>query len=160
MRSTPTGTSEPSRSIVLTLAGALLLVSPAAAQGRSADDMKAIDRYRLTMPVLRKVLPALYAPGAQSCSRPKERDPNSLSIAEMTRSLERCAPVMQALARAGVPARDAAIVFGSLLRTGQRVALQSGRVTALPPGVARDNALLLEQNDPEIRKLTRTGAES
>ena len=160
MRSTSIRTPEPSRLLVLTLAGALLLASPVAAQGRSADDMKAIDSYRLTMPMLRKVLPALYAPGAQSCPRPKERDPNSLSIAEMTQSLERCAPVMQGLARAGVPAREAAIVFGSLLRTGQRVAMQSGRTTALPSGVARDNALLLEQNDPEIRKLTRTRAES
>jgi hypothetical protein len=151
---------EPRRLLVLTLAGALLLGSPGVAQQRSADDRMAIDSYRLTMPMLRRVLPALYAPGAQSCPRPKERDPNSLSIAEMTRSLERCPPVAQALARVGVPVREAAIVFGSLLRTGQQVAMQSGRTTALPPGVARDNALLLEQNDPEIRKLTRTRAES
>jgi hypothetical protein len=112
---------------------------------------------RLMVPMLRTVIPA---PGAQSCSRPKEPDPNSLSIAEMTRSSERCAPVMQAFARAGVPAGEAAIVFASMLRTGQQVALQSGKATALPPGVARENALLLEQNDPEIRKLTRNRAES
>lgn len=74
------------RLLVLTLAGALLLASPAGAQERSADDMKAIDSYQ--------------------------------------------------------------------------VAMQSGRPGALPPGAARDNALLLEQNDPEIRKLTRTRAES
>lgn len=154
-------TSIPTAAVLaLTLSGAFTLVAPAAAQGRSVADTKAIDRYRLTMPVLRKVLPALYAPGARSCPRAKDRDPNSLSLAEMTQSLERCAPMMQALARAGVPAREAAIVFGSLLRTGQRVAMQSGRASALPPGVARDNALLLEQNDPEIRKLTKTGAES
>ena len=171
MTSIPTCTAERLRSriplrafgapvLVLGVVGALLLASPARAQERSADDTKALDSYRLTMPVLRKVLPALYAPGAQSCPRPKARDPNSLSIAEMTQSLERCPPVTRALARVGVPVREAAIVFGSLLRTGQRVAMQSGRTTALPPGVARDNALLLEQNDPEIRKLTRTGAES
>ena len=146
--------------LVLGVAGALLLASPARAQERSAEDTKAIDSYRLTMPMLRKVLPALYAPGAQSCPRPKARGANSLSIAEMTRSLERCPPVTRALARVGVPVREAAVVFASLLRTGQQVAMQSGRTAALPPGVARDNALLLEQNDPEIRKLTRTGAES
>lgn len=154
-------TSIPTAAVLaLTLSGAFTLVAPAAAQGRRVEDTKAIDSYRLTMTVLRKVLPALYAPGARSCPRAKDRDPNSLSLAEMTQSLERCAPMMQALARAGVPAREAAIVFGSLLRTGQRVAMQSGRASALPPGVARDNALLLEQNDPEIRKLTKTGAES
>ena len=144
----------------LTLVAALTLPSPAPAQVRSVAESKAIDSYRLTMPMLRKVLPALYAPGAQSCPRAKDRDPNSLSIAEMTRSLERCAPVIQALERGGMPAREAAIVLGSLLRTGQRVAMQGGRASALPPGVARDNAVLLEQNDPEIRKLTKTGAES
>lgn len=171
MTSTPTCTAKRLRSrvplrafgapvLVLGVAGALLLASPARAQERSAEDLQAIDSYRLTMPMLRKVLPALYAPGAQSCPRAKDRDPNSLSIAEMTRSLERCAPVMQALERGGMPAREAAIVLGSLLRTGQRVAMQGGRASALPPGVARDNAVLLEQNDPEIRKLTKTGAES
>lgn len=144
----------------LTLVAALTLPSPAPAQVRSVAESKAIDSYRLTMPMLRKVVPALYAPGAQSCPRPKARDANSLSIAEMTRSLERCPPVTRALARVGVPVREAAVVFASLLRTGQQVAMQSGRTAALPPGVARDNALLLEQNDPEIRKLTRTGAES
>jgi hypothetical protein len=146
--------------LALTLTGAPRLTSTAAAQGRNVEDTRAIDSYRLTMPVLRKVLPALYAPGAQSCPRVKDRDPNSLSIAEMTQSLQRCTPVMHALARAGVPAREAAVVFASLLRTGRQVAMQRGRASALPPGVARDNALLLEQNDPEIRKLTRTGAES
>ncbi|HET8623002.1 MAG TPA: hypothetical protein VFM14_05530 [Gemmatimonadales bacterium] len=146
--------------LALTLAAADSLASPAAAQGRSIEDTKTIDSYRLTMPVLRKVLPALYAPGAQSCPREKDRDPNSLSIAAMTRSLERCAPGMQALSRAGVPAWEAAIVFGSLLRTGQRVAMQAGKESALPLGVVRDNALLLEHNDPEIRKLTKPGAEA
>jgi hypothetical protein len=78
----------------------------------------------------------------------------------MVRSLERCAPVMQSLKRAGVPARDAAIVFASLLRSSQQLAMRGGQATALPPGILRDNALLLEQNDPEIRKVTRTGAQS
>jgi hypothetical protein len=146
--------------LALTLAAAHRLASPPAAQGRSIEDTKTSDSYRLTMPVLRKVLPALYAPGAQRCPRATDRDPNRLSIAEMTRSLERCAPVMQALSRVGVPAWEAAIVFGSLHRTGQRVAMQGGKASALPLGVVRDNALLLEQNDPEIRKLTRIGAES
>jgi hypothetical protein len=136
------------------------LASPAAAQGRSAEDTRTIDGYRLTMPVLRKVLPAFHAPGAQSCPRESGRDPHSLSVAEMVRSLERCAPILQALERAGVPARDAAIVFASLLRTGQQVAMQGGKASALPPGVLRDNALLLERNDPELRRLTKNGAQS
>jgi hypothetical protein len=104
---------------------------PLPAQGRSAEETRTIDAYRLTMPTLVKVLPALYAEGADTCERQKGRDPHTLSIAEMTRSLERCAPVLRALERAEVTSR-----------------------------VLRDNALLLEQNDPEIRRLTKTGAQS
>ena len=73
---------------------------------------------------------------------------------------QRCAPVMRALDRAGVPPREAAIVFASLLRTGQQVAVRGGKASALPAGVLRDNALLLEQNDPELRKLSNPGADS
>ena len=58
--------------LALTLSEASTLVSPVAAQGRNVEDTKAIDRYRLTMPVLRKVLPALYAPGARNCPRAKD----------------------------------------------------------------------------------------
>jgi hypothetical protein len=78
----------------------------------------------------------------------------------MVRMLERCAPVVQALRKAGVPARDGAIVFASLLRTAKEVALHAGDASAVAAGVLRDNALLLERNDPEIRRLTRTGASS
>jgi hypothetical protein len=89
------------RAAALALAAVAVLASPGAAQGRSAEDTRTIDAYRLTMPVLRKVLPALYAPEGRSCPRENGRDPHSLSIAEMTRSLERCGPVLQSLKRAG-----------------------------------------------------------
>ncbi|CAN5886874.1 hypothetical protein BH24GEM1_BH24GEM1_31770 [soil metagenome] len=146
--------------LVLALLAAHGLATPLAAKGRSAEDTKTIDGYRLTMPVLRKVLPALYAPGAESCERRKDRDPHTLSLVEMTRSIERCAPVLEALGRAGVPPREAALVFASLLRTGQQVAMRGGNARALKPGALRDNALLLEQNDAELSRLTKTGAQS
>jgi hypothetical protein len=142
---------------VLALLVALGTAAPLAAQ-RSAEDVRIIDGYRLTMPELRKVLPALSA--APSCKRDEVRDPHTLSIAEMTSTLEQCAPVSQALREAGVSTRDAAIVFGSMLRTAQAVALQGGKATALPAGPLRDNALLLEQNDTELRRLSRNGGQS
>lgn len=136
-------------------------IAPAAsAQARSPADARIIDGYRLTMPVLRKVLPALYAPGAQGCPRDRTRDPHTMSIADMVAMLERCAPVVQSLRRAGIPVRDGAIVFASLLRTAREVALKSGKATDIAPGVLRDNALLLQQNDPELKRLTRNGASS
>ena len=150
--------------LLLTFGVTLLAASTAApaapAQARSPADARIIDGYRLTMPVLRKVLPALYAPGAQGCPRDRTRDPHTMSIADMVAMLERCAPVVQSLQRAGVPVRDGAIVFASLLRTAREVALKSGKAADIAPGVLRDNALLLQQNDPELKRLTRNGASS
>ena len=142
----------------LTLALGLALLSSTSlavsseAQGRSAADTRIVERYRLTMPVLRKVLPALNA-GAQSCPR-DSRDPRSLSLAEMSQMIDRCAQTAQALRRAGVPSRDAAIVLASLYRTAEAVAIRRGDANAVDPGPLRDNALLLKQNDAEIKRLT------
>ena len=130
------------------------------AQGRNVEDTKIIDSHRLTMPVLRKVLPALNAPGAQSCPRDGTRDPHTMSITDMVRMIERCQPVVNALKGAGVTTRDGVVVFASLLRTAKEVALHSGKASAIAPGVLRDNALLVEQNDPEIRRLTKAGGPS
>lgn len=147
-------------SLGLVLITSSMLAPAAPAQGRSPADARIIDSYRLTMPVLRKVLPALYAPGAESCPRDRTRDPHAMSIAEMVATLERCAPVVQSLRRAGVPVREGAIVFASMLRTGKEVALHNGDAAAIPRGVQRDNALLLQQNEPELERLSRNGAPS
>jgi hypothetical protein len=137
----------------LALLPSFMLAPSAAAQDRSAGDTKIIESYRLTMPVLRKVLPALYSPGAESCPRDR-RDPRALGIAEMAQMIERCPPMSQALRRAGVPSREAAIVMGSLYRTAEAVAIRRGDASAVDQGPLRDNALLLERNDPEIKRLT------
>jgi hypothetical protein len=145
----------PSR-CALALALALLppavLAPDALAQGRGTADARLVENHRLTMPMLRKVLPALAAPGAQRCPR-DTRDPRQLPLAEMAQMLERCAPTAQALRRAGVPAREAALTLASLYRTAEAVALRSGDVNAVNAGPLRDNALLMQQNDPEIKRL-------
>jgi hypothetical protein len=144
----------------LVLVAASVLTSVAAAQGRSAEDTRTITGYRLTMPMLRKVLPAMYAPGARSCEPSRRSDPALLSLAQMTRKLESCSPVAKSLERVGVQPREAAVIYAALLNVSQQVARRGGKASELPPGVVRDNALLLEQNDPEIRKLIATGGQS
>ena len=137
-----------------------LLSSPCAAQGRSAEDSKAIEEYRITMPMLRKTLPAMSALGTVRCEERRRTDSHSLGLAEMTRKLEACSPVMQSLRQAGVKAGDAALLYAALLHTARELGRRGGQSTALPPGVTRDTAVLLEQNDAEIRKLTKTGGQS
>jgi hypothetical protein len=146
--------------LALGLSAAPGLAAPCAAQGRSAEDTRAVEAYRLTMPMLRKVLPTMRALGTARCEERHRRDPHSLGLAEMTRKLEACPPVMQSLRRAGVRASDAALLFAALLHTSRELGRRGGRIAALPPGVTRDNAVLLEQNDSEIRKLTTTGEPS
>ena len=136
----------------LALLPATALAPAAAAQGRSPADARAIETHRLTMPMLRKVLPALSAEGARSCPR-ERRDPRTLGLAEMAQTIDRCAPMVQALCRAGVPSREAALVMASLYRTSEAVALRSGDVNAVDPGPLRDNALLMQQNDAELKRL-------
>lgn len=137
----------------LALLPSSMLAPTVAAQGRSPTDTRVIESYRLTMPMLRKVLPALYAPGAQSCPRDR-RDPRTLSIAEMAQMIERCAPMAQAVRRAGVPSREAALVMASMYRTAEAVAIRRGDASAVNPGPLRDNALLMQQNDAELKRLT------
>ncbi|HEU4829773.1 MAG TPA: hypothetical protein VFT04_11325 [Gemmatimonadales bacterium] len=137
----------------LALLPSTMLAPAAAAQGRSPADTRIVESHRLTMPMLRKVLPALYAPGAESCPRDR-RDPRTLSLAEMAQMIERCAPMAQALRRAGVPSREAALVMASVYRTAEAVAIRRGEVSAVDAGPLRDNALLMQQNDAEIKRLT------
>ena len=129
------------------------VLAPSAGAQRSPADTRIIESHRLTMPMLRKVLPALYAPGAQSCPRDR-RDPRTLSLAEMTQMIDRCAPMAQALRRSGVPSRQAALVMASIYRTAEAVAIRRGDANAVDQGPLRDNALLMQQNDAEIKRLT------
>lgn len=143
----------------LVLLAAPVMTSAGAAQGRSAEDTRTIEGYLLTMPMLRKALPAMYQPGARSCQPSRRSDPATQSLAQMTRTLEACSAVAESLERAGVQPHEAAVVFAALLNVSQQVARRGGKASALPPGVVRDNALLLEQHDPEFRKLLETGGQ-
>ena len=142
----------PHRLLTLALAVSQGTTARLAAQ-RSAEDARIIDGYRLTMPVLLKVLPALQA-APPSCRPREQRDPHTLSIAEMTRTLEQCAPVMQALRKGSVSARDAAIVSASMLSTAKAMSLHDGKASGVPAGPLHDNAVLLETNDAELRRVT------
>ena len=137
----------------LALLSTTVMAPSAAGQGRSPADTRLVESHRLTMPMLRKVLPALYAPGARSCPR-DTRDPRTLSLSEMTQMIDRCAPMAQALRRAGVPSREAALVLASIYRTSEAVAIRRGDANAVDQGPLRDNALLMQQNDAEIKRLT------
>ena len=137
---------------------ALLVCAPAAAQspGEAASD------YRLTMPVLRKAIPALYAAGKESCTR-RHRDQRELAemtVAQMASELDGCAPVQRAAAAQGISTLELAQVSKALMQVGHRISEEeSAKVTggtppALPSGVLRDNVSLVRQNEAELGRLT------
>lgn len=64
--------------VLLALVAGQGFAAPVMAQAGSPEDRRTIQNYRLTMPMLRKVLPARNAPGGASCKENRARDPHSL----------------------------------------------------------------------------------
>ena len=148
-------------SFLLALAG----THPASAQSGRPSGPPGAEQYRLTLPALRRVMPALQAPGQESCRRREEkRDPLAMTLVEMTAALERCEPIRAALAKAGVSLREGASVLGAFMYAGRRIteeesALAMGNsAPPLPRGSLKDNVELLRRNEAELRRLTQSPA--
>lgn len=147
--------------LVLAVAGA----SSATAQAGYPSGPRGAQQYRLTLAALRKVMPAVGAPGQESCEKREEtRDPYSMTLAEMTASLERCEPIRAAIAKAGVSSKEAAGVLGAFMYASRRITEEESaramgkQVPALPPGPLKDNVALIRQNEAELRRLTQSPA--
>ncbi len=133
--------------------------SEAAAQKQAAT----IPDYRLTMPVLRKALPALYAAGKERCTQRQrsQREIAEMTVSQMETELEGCAPVQRAAATHGVSTRELAQVSKALLQVGHRMAEEEsakatgGTAAPLPPGALRDNVTLVRQNEAELGRLIK-----
>lgn len=148
----------------LTFPALLLTACNADAQRpRSAaanEDWVTAENYRLTMPMLRKALTALYTPGARTECAEESGDPAAMSLAEMQALLDGCAPVRRAAAAQGISTREAALVWKALTVVSSRLATEegakaSGKAAApLPAGVLRDNVALVRQNEAELAKLS------
>ena len=139
---------------------AFLVFAPeAAAQNESG----ASSDYRLTMPVLRKALPALYAAGKERCTE-RRRTPQeiaAMTIGQMEAELQGCAPVQRAASAQGITTRELAQVSKALLQAGHRMAEEEsakatgGTAAPLPPGLLRDNVVLLRQNEAELGRIVK-----
>ena len=115
------------------------------------------------MPVLRKALSALYAPGAQTecaTSQAEFPDVRSMSVAEMEKLLQECRPIQDAAAAQSISIRELAQVYKALTLAGYRMAdeesakVSGGTAAPLPPGALRDNVALVLQNDAELGRLS------
>jgi hypothetical protein len=147
--------------LLLSLAACALILSAseAAAQKQAA----ATSDYRLTMPVLRKALPALYAAGKERCTS-RQRSPqeiDEMTVAQMEAELEGCAPVQRAAAAHGITTRELAQVSKALLQAGHRLAEEEsakatgGTAAPLPAGALRDNVALVRENEVELGRLIK-----
>ena len=147
----------------LVLSALLLGAGIARAQRPFAAIDQTAESYRLTMPVLRKVLPVLNATGVKTeCPRNGGlfRDVDAMRIAEMEAVLDRCVPVRRAAVAQGVSTREAALVAKALIRAGRRITEEEsakatgGTPAPLPAGVLSDNVALVRQNEAEIARLS------
>ncbi|HUF35343.1 MAG TPA: hypothetical protein VMN37_05290 [Gemmatimonadales bacterium] len=147
----------------LALVVALVGVSTATAQAGYPSGPPGAQQYRLTLAELRKVMPAVGTLGQERCEKREEtRDPYSLTLAEMTASLERCEPIRAALAKAGVSSKEAAAVLGAFMYASRRITEEESaramgkQAPALPAGPLKDNVALIRQHEAELRRLTQS----
>ena len=147
--------------LLLGLACCALLVS--ASDAAAQKESGAASDYRLTMPVLRKAIPALYAGGKARCTQ-RQRSPQeiaAMTVAQMEVELQGCAPVQRAAAAQGVTTRELAQVSKALLQAGHRMAEEEsakatgGTAAPLPSGALRDNVALVRQNEAELGRLIK-----
>ncbi len=150
---------------VLTTILALAAAPPATAQSYRPSGPPGAERFKLTLPALRKVMPILQADRQGQCEKREERqNPFGMTLAEMAALLERCEPIRGALAKAGVSSEEAASVLGAFMYAGRRLteeesALAMGNSAApLPAGPLKDNVALLRENEAELRRLTQPSA--
>ena len=152
------------RCLPLALVVLSLAACDADAQREPTPAGAAGDGYRLTMPVLRKALPVLHAPGARTeCARKEEeyRDMCTMSAATMEKLLDQCLPVKWAAAAQNISVRELALVYRALMLAGYRLAeeesakVSGGSAAPLPAGALRHNVALLRQNEAELGRLSR-----
>ncbi|MEP6689440.1 MAG: hypothetical protein ABJC36_13910 [Gemmatimonadales bacterium] len=149
--------------LALALGACVCCASLAGAQtGRDADAGVGRD-YRLTMPTLRQVLPALFNPETQKACTARSgepRNPQAMTLAQLTAKIERCAPMRSALARSGASTREAALTLAAMVRAGRRMTeeesakVSGGTVAPLPDGALKDNVALLRRHEAELKQLT------
>ena len=120
--------------------------------------------FRLTMPLLRKALPILHAPGAEKeCHKPGEeyRDLLAMSLAQMEQRIADCPPIRKAAAAQKASLGELALTYKALLLASYRIAeeesakARGGTAAPLPAGALRDNVALMRANDAELARLSK-----
>ncbi|MEO6058250.1 MAG: hypothetical protein ABIQ49_15610 [Gemmatimonadales bacterium] len=150
--------------VILALPLLPLAAPPAAAQRQQPAASADAGDYQLTMPMLRKALPVLNAPGAKTeCAQKKDehRDMRTMSAALMQKFLDDCPPVRRAAAAQGISIFQLAQVYKAITQAGYRITEEEGAKVSggtprpLPPGALRDNVALVRQNEAELARLFR-----
>lgn len=149
--------------VALALPALPLAACDANAQRQQQPTSTEGDDYRLTMPVLRKALPVLYAPEAKKeCAEQESelRDVRAMGVGQMEKLLDQCPPAKRGAAEAGISTRELAQVWKALTLAIYRMAeeenakVRGGTATPLPPGALRDNVALFRQNEAELARFS------
>lgn len=117
--------------------------------------------FRLTMPVVRKVVPVLSAVGEQAEAEcPEVRESYRKGATELAKAFDRCKPVEERLDAAGLSSHESAGVTLALMRAfwhlgTEEAAAEAGQDPPPPPSseIARANLELVRANRAEIEDL-------
>lgn len=140
------------------IATLLALPGRAPAQGQGSGDA-ALDAYQLTMPNARKMVTAYEKLDAAVTANPAlahklESDEGASSTADVIAKLDGEPAVRQALAAAGITARDFVLTQFALFQAGLNdFAVGAGGPTPTAPAAAA-NLRLYRENKPELEQMS------
>jgi hypothetical protein len=155
------------------VAAALAIAAPLAAQSAPPDaDVKAVESFHLTMPVLNRIAqvqenmyatmkahPELAKKYADERAEQADDDPTSLD--EMAKKLDRVPEMKAAVIKAGFTPRDYMIATMAMFQAAMASAVlqMPGADQSKLPATARANAAFLKAHAAEFQKLQLRGQE-
>jgi hypothetical protein len=149
------------------------MASAMSASARAQDaDTKEIDSYRLTMPVLQKMIVATKTAAAALKNDPKSRDSDatdddngddsSASLSDMERKIDEMPHMRDGLKAAGLTAREFAIFEMCAVQAGMVAGLEKAgqHLTSPPAGIRPENVQFMKDHEKDFEAWKNAGGGS
>jgi hypothetical protein len=154
------------------LVAAMVAATSASARAQDADT-KEIGSYRLTMPVLQKMIVATKTAAAALKNDPKYRDSDatddddngddsSASLSDMERKIDKMPHMRDGLKAAGLTAREFAIFEMCAMQAGMVAGLEKAgqHLTSLPAGIRPENVQFMKDHEKDFEAWKNAGGGS
>jgi hypothetical protein len=148
---------------------AAAMSAPATAQDA---DTKEIQSYRLTMPVLQKMIVATKTAAAAIKNDPKYRDSDAAdddngddsnaSLSDLERKIDKMPHMKEGLEAAGLTAREFAVFEMCAMQAGMVAGLEKAgqHLTSLPAGIRPENVQFMKDHEKDFEAWKNAGGGS